>query len=106
MVLPLFRERIGEPCKPARAHADRKILPFDVRRANTLRIGLRRASLHNLPYVGRPSSVVDDLYYYLEDRYMTARKYDLDANVDILASEKREILARLRRLRPQQRAPH
>ena len=57
-------------------------------------------------YVVRPSSIVDDLYYYLEDRYMTARKYDLDAKVDILASEKQEILARLRRLRPQQRAPH
>ena len=37
--------------------------------------------------------------YYLEDRYMTARKYDLDANADILNSEKQEILARLRRIK-------
>ncbi len=35
--------------------------------------------------------------YYLQDRYMTVRKYDVDANPDILASEKQEILARLRR---------
>ncbi|HLX42985.1 MAG TPA: hypothetical protein VKR43_06100 [Bryobacteraceae bacterium] len=55
--------------------------------------------------VHRPPSLVDDLYYYLEDRYMTARKYDLDAKADVLASEKSEILARLRRLSPHQRAP-
>ena len=50
-------------------------------------------------YVRRPSSIVDDLYYYLEDRYMTVRRYDLDAGADILASEKQEILARLRRIK-------
>jgi len=37
--------------------------------------------------------------YYLQDRYMTVQKYDLDAKVDILASEKQEILARLRRIK-------
>ena len=46
-------------------------------------------------YVMKPSS-----YYYLEDRYMTLRKYDLEAKADILASEKQEILARLRRVKP------
>lgn len=51
----------------------------------------------------------DNPSYYLEDRYMTVRKYDLDANADILASEKQEILARLARVRTeterQKRAP-
>lgn len=50
-------------------------------------------------YVRKPSTMIDGLYYYLEDRYMTARKYDLDANADILNSEKQEILARLRRIK-------
>jgi len=42
---------------------------------------------------------VDDPEYYLEDRFMTASKYDLDSNDDVLISEKTEILTRLRRLR-------
>ena len=58
-------------------------------------------------YVRQPS--LDDLYYYLEDRYMTVRKYDLDSTADILASEKQETLARLRRVKTererQRRAP-
>lgn len=37
--------------------------------------------------------------YYLQDRYMTVHKYDLDANADILAAEKQEILTRLRRIK-------
>jgi hypothetical protein len=49
-------------------------------------------------YVMRRSSAADDPAYYLEDRYMTVRKYDLDANSDILASEKQEILTRLARV--------
>lgn len=60
-------------------------------------------------YVRKPSSNVDDLYYYLVDRYMTARRYDLDAKADILSSEKQEILARLGRVKaeaePRQQAP-
>ena len=40
-----------------------------------------------------------DLSYYLEDQYMTVRKYDLDANDNILASEKQDILARLARVK-------
>jgi len=46
----------------------------------------------------RSTSMADDLYhdYYLEDRYMTVRKYALE-KADVLASEKQEILARLRR---------
>jgi len=39
------------------------------------------------------------LYYYLDDRYMTTHAYDPDANDDILASEKQEILARLNRVK-------
>ena len=50
-------------------------------------------------YVRKPSSLLDDRYYYLEDRYMTVHKYDLDANANVLMSEKHEILARLRRLK-------
>jgi hypothetical protein len=41
----------------------------------------------------------DITLYYLEDRYMTVRKYDLDNNAGILGSEKPEILARLRRVK-------
>jgi hypothetical protein len=37
--------------------------------------------------------------YYLQDQYMTVQKYDLDAKTDILASEKQQILVRLRRVK-------
>jgi len=50
-------------------------------------------------YVRSYSFDLDGLSYYLADRYMTVRKYDLDNNADILGSEKQEILARLRRVR-------
>jgi hypothetical protein len=50
-------------------------------------------------YVQEPSSMVDDRYYYLEDQYMTVRKYDLETNAHILDAEKPEIFARLRRLK-------
>ena len=52
-------------------------------------------------YVRRSSFDDDDLYYYLEDRYMTVHKYFVDANASILTAEKQEILARLRRLKPE-----
>lgn len=59
-------------------------------------------------YVREPSFVVGDSFYYLEDRYMTVHKYDLLANADVLAAEKQEIIARLKRLKaetePQQKA--
>ena len=42
--------------------------------------------------------VLDHDQYFLEDRYMTARKYDLETT-DVLASEKHEILARQRRIK-------
>ncbi len=50
-------------------------------------------------YALRSSRLLDRSYYYLEDQYMTAVKYDLDGHpgLDILAAEKQEILARLRR---------
>jgi hypothetical protein len=44
--------------------------------------------------------LLEDKYYYLEDRYMTVQKYDRDeAQDDILKSERPEILARLKRVR-------
>ncbi len=49
-------------------------------------------------YVLRRSTMIEALQYYLDDRYMTVRKYDYN-KADILASEKPEILARLRRLK-------
>jgi hypothetical protein len=39
-VLPLFAEGVSEPRHAAHSHADRKILSFDVRRANARHIGL------------------------------------------------------------------
>lgn len=48
-------------------------------------------------YVRRPTLESDASYYYLDDQYMTARKYNLDANADILGTEKPAILARLQR---------
>jgi|SRR5579872_3274869 len=50
-------------------------------------------------YTLRPSSTLDDVYYWLEDQYLTVRKYNLDTNADILTSEKQEILARLKRVK-------
>lgn len=49
-------------------------------------------------YVLKNSSMLGDTRYFLEDRFMTARKYDQE-NDDILAAEKTEILTRLGRLR-------
>ncbi len=37
--------------------------------------------------------------YYRVDLYMTSRYYDLETKVDILAAEKPEILARLKRVK-------
>jgi hypothetical protein len=58
-------------------------------------------------YARRSSSLLDGLFYYLEDQYMTTRKYG--ENSHILSSEKPEILARLRRVKAetqrQQRTP-
>ena len=53
----------------------------------------------------RKSVSGDSENYYLEDQYMTTRYYDLDANDDILISEKQEILARLRRVRAERERP-
>jgi hypothetical protein len=50
-------------------------------------------------YILRSSSMIDGTNYWLEDQYLTIRKYDLDANADVLASEKQEILARLARVK-------
>ncbi len=37
--------------------------------------------------------------YYPKDRYMTVHKYDVDANEDVLGSERQEMLARLKRVK-------
>jgi hypothetical protein len=41
--------------------------------------------------------MINGTYYWLDDQYLTVRKYDLEENTDILTSEKQEILARLAR---------
>jgi hypothetical protein len=57
-------------------------------------------------YRRRPSTMAISLNYDLEDRYMTIRRYEgFDPKVDILVSEKQEILARLRRVMSQRKAP-
>jgi hypothetical protein len=49
-------------------------------------------------YVSRYSQDLEGDLYYLNDQFMTSRKYDLDdKKTNILDSEKLEILARLRR---------
>ncbi len=51
-------------------------------------------------YSRQHSDLPDNLYYYLEDRYLTARKYDLEEKKDdVLTSEKPEILRRLYRIK-------
>jgi hypothetical protein len=56
-------------------------------------------------YTRRPSSMIAGLFYYLEDRYMTTRKYDIE-KAHILNSEKPEIIARLSRVKAEnQRHP-
>jgi len=50
--------------------------------------------------VYKHQTLTNDESYFLEDRYMTAKKYNLEGKDDVLASEKQEILARLRRLNP------
>jgi hypothetical protein len=45
-----------------------------------------------------PIPDADGNFYYLQDRYMTVRKYDYEKD-DILAAEKPEILARLQRVK-------
>ncbi|MBZ5676547.1 MAG: hypothetical protein LAP61_20105 [Acidobacteriia bacterium] len=49
-------------------------------------------------YVMKRASIADDPTYYLEDRFMTLHRYDYE-KVDILTSEKQEILARLARVK-------
>lgn len=51
-------------------------------------------------YLYLPSSLTDQESYYLQDRYMTLKKFDYDKG-DILAAEKPEILARLLRVKQQ-----
>jgi hypothetical protein len=50
-------------------------------------------------YVGKYSPLRHDFSYYLDDQYITVRRYDLEGHADVLASERPEILARLRRVK-------
>jgi hypothetical protein len=50
-------------------------------------------------YVRKLTAAFDTPHYYLQDRYMTARKYDPQKKQDILATERPEILARLARIK-------
>jgi hypothetical protein len=56
-------------------------------------------------YTLRSSSLIDASLFYLTDQYMTARRYDTEVDPDILAVEKAEILARLRRVKTQETRP-
>jgi hypothetical protein len=49
-------------------------------------------------YTRQRSSLLKGLFYYLEDQYMTTRKYDFEKG-HTLSSERPEILARLRRVK-------
>ena len=40
MVVDSLAERVGKPREPANAHADRQVVPLDVRGADVLRIGI------------------------------------------------------------------
>ena len=46
-------------------------------------------------YVLLPSDLLDDRVYFLDDRYLTLRKYNQNAGDQILKSERTEILTRL-----------
>ena len=50
-------------------------------------------------YARGASSDPDGDAYYLADQYMTAGRYDLEKNADIITSESEEILGRLRRVK-------
>ncbi|MBV8553517.1 MAG: hypothetical protein JOY54_19640 [Acidobacteriaceae bacterium] len=56
-------------------------------------------------YIREFNSLANDLDYYLEDQYMTIRKYDLDGKSNVLDLEKQEVLARLRRVASTMKAP-
>jgi hypothetical protein len=48
----------------------------------------------------RPTDSSDnDFHYWLADRYMTARMYGSESEINVLIPEKQEILARLRRIK-------
>jgi hypothetical protein len=49
-------------------------------------------------YVWKQLPMLDYPTYYLDDQYMTVRKYDVEEKADVLAAEKQEIIARLKRL--------
>src|ERR1035438_5920548 len=50
-------------------------------------------------YVWRHSSLTNDFSYYLDDQYLTVKKYDLEAGDDLLEREKLEIINRLLRVK-------
>jgi len=56
-------------------------------------------------YVLQRSLIYDGLFYALEDRYTTIPEYDRVENADVLASEKPEILAHLRKVKAESERP-
>jgi hypothetical protein len=52
-------------------------------------------------YTYKHQALINNDAYYLEDRYMTAKKYNSDGGDDVLTSERQEILTRLRRVKSQ-----
>lgn len=50
-------------------------------------------------YVRKTTPAFDIAHYYLQDRYMTARKYDPEKRKEILTAERAEIYARLSRIK-------
>jgi len=53
-------------------------------------------------YTLRSTEMIDEPHYYLEDRFMTAKSYDLQAQGNPLMSEKAEIIERLKRAKAAQ----
>lgn len=49
-------------------------------------------------YVWKELPMLNYPTYYLDDQYMTVKKYDVEGRADVLGSEKPEIIARLKRL--------
>jgi hypothetical protein len=50
-------------------------------------------------YVLLPSNLLEGPMYFLDDRYLTLRKYDQDAGNQILKAERNEILTRLKNIK-------
>lgn len=61
-----------------------------------------RYMVSSYAYMLDTSGLIDGPHYTLQDRYMTTRHYDLEKD-DVLASEKQEVIARLIRVRVEEK---